>query len=131
SGVRVNKISVDGGAVVPVGSEAGVGARWGEDDTVFVAAKNLLRIGNGGGVRETVAELRGGELAMLSPEILPGGNAILFAADHPGPVDKTTIDVVTLGDRQRKTVVQGGASPRYLATGTGAGHAPAVNKATR
>jgi serine/threonine-protein kinase len=130
SGIRVNKISVDGGAVVPVGSDTGLGARWGEDDNVFIAAKNLLRIRDGGGVRETVAELRGGELAMLSPEILPGGNAILFAVDHPGPVDKTTIEVVTLGDRQRKTVVQGGASPRYLATGNGTGHLLYVNQAT-
>ena len=79
---------------------------------------------------ETVAELRGGELALLNPEILPGGNAILFAADNPGPVDKTTIEVVTLADRQRKTVVQGGASPRYLATGNGAGHLLYVNQAT-
>ena len=81
-------------------------------------------------MRETVAELRGGELALLNPEILPGGNAILFAADNPGPVDKTTIEVVTLADRQRKTVVQGGASPRYLATGNGDGHLLYVNQAT-
>jgi serine/threonine-protein kinase len=130
SGVKVNKISVEGGAAVPVGSEAGVGANWGEDGNVFIAARNLLRIRDGGGVRETVAELRGGELALLNPEILPGGNAILFAADNPGPVDKTTIEVVTLADRQRKTVVQGGASPRYLATGNGAGHLLYVNQAT-
>ena len=130
SGAKVNKISVEGGAVVPVGSEAGVGANWGEDGNVFIAARNLLRIRDGGGVRETVAELRGGELALLNPEILPGGNAILFAADNAGPVDKTTIEVVTLADRQRKTVVRGGASPRYLATGNGAGHLLYVNQAT-
>src|SRR4029078_8421945 len=51
SGVNVNKISVEGGAVVPLGSEAGPdggdnsartgGATWGEDGSVFVAARTL------------------------------------------------------------------------------------------
>jgi serine/threonine-protein kinase len=130
SGGKVDKISVEGGAVVPVGNEAAVGANWGEDGNLFIAARNLLRIRDGGGVRETVAELRGSERTLLTPEILPGGNAILFAADNPGPVGKTTIEVVTLVDRQRKTVVQGGASPRYLATGNGAGHLLYMNEAT-
>ena len=40
-GAKVNKISVEGGAVVPVGSEAGLGASWGEDGTVFLAARKL------------------------------------------------------------------------------------------
>ena len=89
-------------------------ARTGRDGNVSsIAARNLLRIRDGGGVRETVAELRGGELALLNPEILPGGNAILFAADSAGPVDKTTIEVVTLPDCQRKTVIQG-AHPRGI-----------------
>jgi serine/threonine-protein kinase len=130
SGGTVNKISVESGAVVPIGREAAVGGRWGEDGNVFIAARNLLRMRDDGGMRETVAELRGGDLALLNPEILPGGNAILFAVDNAGPVDKTTIEVVTLADRQRKTVVQGGASPRYLATGNGAGHLLYVNQAT-
>jgi len=130
SSAKVNKISVEGGAVVPVGSEAAVGANWAADGNIFIAARNLLRIRDGGGVPETVAELRGGERALLNPEILPGGNAILFAADNPGPVDKTTIEAVTLADRQRKTLVQGGASPRYLATGNGTGHLLYVNQAT-
>jgi len=55
---------------------------------------------------------------------------VLFAVDNAGAVDKTTIDVVTLIDRQRKTVVRGGASPRYLATANGAGHLVYVNGAT-
>jgi serine/threonine-protein kinase len=133
SGRMVNKISVEGGAVVPLGGEANVtgGATWGDDGSLFVSSlQKLLRIPVGGGPSETVAESRNGELGLVEPEPLPGGNAILFAADNPGPVDKTTIEVVTLASRERKTLVRGGASPRYLATGDGAGHLVYVNQAT-
>lgn len=92
--------------------------------------RRLLRIPVGGGPPAAVAESRSGELGLLSPEPLPGGTAILFAADNPGSVDKTTIDVVTLSTRERKIVIHGGASPRYLATADGAGHLVYVNQTT-
>jgi dipeptidyl aminopeptidase/acylaminoacyl peptidase len=37
-------------------------------------------------------------------------------------VDKTTIDVVTLADHERKMLIQGGATPRFLSTANGVGH---------
>jgi len=132
SGATANKISVDGGSAVPLGDWANVnGAIWGEDGSFFISSEGtIVRIPNGGRPSETVAERRGGELQMHTPDLLPGGDAVLFAADNPGAVDKTTIDVVTLIDRQRKTVVRGGASPRYLATAKEAGHLVYVNGAT-
>src|SRR6185369_1916549 len=114
SGATANKISVDGGSAVRLGDWANVsGAIWGEDGSFFISSEGtIVRIPNGGRPSETVVERRGGELQMHTPDLLPGGDAVLFAADNPGAVDKTTIDVVTLIDRQRKTVVRGGASPR-------------------
>jgi eukaryotic-like serine/threonine-protein kinase len=121
---KVNTISVDGGAVVPIAGVTNVRrATWGEDGSIFVnASQKLVRIPRGGGAPETLAEPRDGELGLWPSQALPGGKALLFAADNPGSVDRTTINVITLGDRQRKTVVQGGASPWYLATGNGTGH---------
>ena len=51
SGGKVNKISVEGGAVVPLGERGHVvGASWGEDGSIFVSpTRNLLRIRDGGG----------------------------------------------------------------------------------
>ena len=131
-GGRVNKISVEGGAVVPLGGGANLtGARWGDDGSVFMSASQKgLWIPAGGGPPETVAEAVNGELSLHYPEILPGGKAILLAADNPGPVDKTTIEVVTLADHRRKTLIRGGASPRYLATSNGAGYLVYINSAT-
>ena len=134
SGRTVNKISVDGGAVVPLGGEmngTAAGARWGEDGSLFIASRQkLVRIPAGGGLPETVAESRNGELGLVNPEPLPGGKAVLFAADNPGPVDKTTIELVTLPNHERRTLVHGGASPRYLPTADGSGYLVYVNQAT-
>jgi serine/threonine protein kinase/dipeptidyl aminopeptidase/acylaminoacyl peptidase len=129
---KVNTISVDGGAVVPIAGATNVKrATWGEDGSIFVSAsQKLVRIPRGGGAPETLAEPRDGELGLWPSQALPGGKALLFAADNPGSVDRTTINVITLSDRQRKTVVQGGASPWYLATGNGTGHLIYVNQAT-
>jgi len=139
SGSTAYKISVEGGAVVPLGSVAAAGnfdgtlgfggASWAEDDSLFVSGrKALLRIPADGGPAETIVEAAEGEFSLSHPHVLPGGQAVLFAIDHAGPVDTTTIDVVTLSDRRRKTIVRGGASPRYLATSMQAGHLVYMNK---
>jgi protein kinase-like protein/WD40 repeat protein len=134
---KVNKVAVNGGAVVPLMDIGGsfAGASWGEDGRIVVSdafGKGLLRIPADGGPPETVAALGTGEQGLVLPEMLPGGNAILFAAflTGGGDVDKSTIEVLTLADRRRKIVVRGGTSPRYLATSTGAGHVIYVNHAT-
>jgi Tol biopolymer transport system component len=131
SGTRLGKIAVDGGAVVQLGDFANIrGISWSEDGSLFIGPKKLLRIPAREGTPETIAEPRNAEIGLISSPELPGGRAMLTAVDNPGPVDKTTIDVITLADRQRRTVVQGGASPRYLATGSGTGHLVYVSGAT-
>ena len=131
AGRGASKISVEGGAVVPVGDAAGVrGASWDADGSIVVgAAGELLRM-SAAGASESLAKTGDGELFLLQPQILPGGRAILFTADNPGDVDKTTIQVLTLADGRKKTVIRGGASGRYLATANGAGHLVYVSKST-
>jgi serine/threonine protein kinase/Tol biopolymer transport system component len=132
AGRKVGKIAVDGGAVVQLGDFTGTrGVGWSEDGSILIGTQKLLRIPAGGGAPETIAEPRSGEIGLIaSPEPLPGGRAMLTAVDNPGPVDKTTIDVITLPDRQRRSLIQGGASPRYLATANGTGHLVYINGAT-
>jgi len=132
SGGRANKISVEGSAVAPLaGVTNNSSLSWSEDGSIVMfASSKLMRIPAGGGPLETVTEVRKGELRLLPFQVLPGGQAILLAADNPGPVDKTTIDVVTLADHQRKTLIQGGVSPRFLSTANGEGHLVYVRGAT-
>jgi serine/threonine-protein kinase len=133
---RLNKISVEGGAVVPLGDIASAtfaGASWGEDGSILLSegwTKGLLRIRAGGGRPEAVAGLGSGELSLALPQLLPGGKAILFSAQTVPDVDKFTIEVLTLADGHRKIVARGGQCPRYLPTSGRAGHLIYVNKAT-
>jgi hypothetical protein len=130
---KVSKISVDGGAVVPLGDFGTVsGSSWGEDGNIYlvVAGKGLVRIRDGGGQPETVAALGNGELFGL-PQILPGGKAVLFSAYTARNPDTASIEVVTLADRHRKTISRGGTSPRYLSSPNAAsGYLVYLNKAT-
>jgi serine/threonine protein kinase len=135
AGHNVNKISVEGGAVVPLGTIRGTfsGVSWADDGSILFGeglGKGLARIPSGGGPPETVEGLGNGEITLAYPQLLPGGKAILFAADTALDEDKLTIEVLTLADRRRKIVARGGASPRYVATSSGAGHLIYVNKAT-
>jgi serine/threonine-protein kinase len=134
---KLNKISVEGGAVVPLGdinTASYGGASWGEDRSIVVSeafGRGLLRIPAAGGPPDLVAPLGHGEFGLDLPQLLPGGKAILFAANTAkGDADTFTIEVLTLADRHRKIVVRGGQSPRYLPTSSGVGHLIYVNKAT-
>jgi Tol biopolymer transport system component len=122
SGGKLNKIAVDGGAVVPLADLAGTfaGASWSEDSIIVAqpaATGGLKRIPSGGGQLSPVTEMVPGETIHSSPEILPGGKAVLFAANTTGDPDQATIEVFSLADRHRKTLVHGGAFPRYVASG--------------
>jgi serine/threonine protein kinase len=124
---KLNKISVEGGPIVPLGDDvtAFAGASWGEDGSIVVSHafdKGLLRI-TAGGPPAPLLELGSRELALAIPQILPGGNAVLFSAG-------SAIEVVTLADRHRKKVAPAGQSAHYLATGNGAGYLIYTNKAT-
>jgi len=130
---KLNKISVEGGAVVPLADVASfAGASWGEDGDILVAdaRKGLERIRDGGGAPEIVAALGKGEFALAFPQPLPGGKAILFSAYTAVNPDAASIEVMTLADHHWKTVARGATSPRYLAASNGAGYLVYTNKST-
>ena len=129
---KLSKISVEGGTVVALGDLFNFGgASWSEDGSIIVSvvAKGLLRFPANGGLPETVMTLGKGELTFSSPQLLPGGKAIMFSAATAVGVDNSTVEVLTLADRQRKILLHGGQSPRYLPTLRGVGHLVYVNRA--
>jgi Tol biopolymer transport system component len=135
AGNRLNKIAVEGGAVVTIGDVSGQqvgGAHWGEEGSLLVSegfARGLIRMPAGGGPAEIVMGLGNEEMAFPCPQLLPGGKAILFAADTAMNVDTMTIEVLTLADRKRRIVARGGHSPRYLPASGGAGYLIYTNRA--
>jgi Tol biopolymer transport system component len=124
---KLNKISVEGGAVVPLG-DVGPYAEgsWGEDGSIIVGSagysigRGLMRIPSSGGAAATVTQLASGELAHGEPQILPGDKALLFTVYGAPP--KTSIEVASLVDGHRRTLVRGGTFAHYVATSNRAGY---------
>ncbi len=120
---RLNKISVEGGSAVPLtdSSFSAHGASWGEDGGIVLLlglGKGLGRIPATGGAPTPLTDLANGEVVHAYPNVLPGGKAVLFVPiASPSNPDTVTIDVVTIADHRRKTLVRGGTSPHYLSSG--------------
>jgi len=134
-GNKVNKISIEGGPVVPVGGVDGIfaGASWADDGSIFVGdpgGKGLLQLPDAGGAAKILAP-NDGAVVNVEPQALPGGKAVLFVAGNASiGVDSYTIEVLTLADGHRKVVARGGQTARYLASSGGTGHLVYVNRAT-
>ena len=135
AGNKVNKISVEGGPVVPVGGVDGIfaGASWADDGSIVVGdagGKGLLQLPDAGGAARVLAP-NDGAVVNVEPQVLPGGKALVFVAGNASiGVDSYTIEVLTLADGRRKVVARGGQTARYLASSDGTGHLVYVNKAT-
>ena len=138
AGVKLKKISVEGGsaiALVDAAGGSGLGGSWGEDGNIIVTLNTvgaLARIPSSGGMPAPVTELTQGEVTHRWPQILPGGKAVLFTAHTAavGGFDGANIEVMSLGDHRRKTLQRGGTFGRYLPTSNGAGHLVYINYGT-
>ena len=131
AGGKYNQISVQGGAVIPLADLPFAGAGWSEDGGIVTSGSTgLIRIPPGGGAPTKVMELANGEFAAAYPQVLPGGKAVLFVSYVTLSADKASVEVVTLADGHRKTLVPGGTSARYLPTANGSGHLIYTNKET-
>jgi len=127
---KLKKLPVTGGAAVTlydppmataVASGAVVGASWGEDGNIILGrgVGGLLRLPEAGGTPLPLTKPSDkGEITHRWPQILPGGQAVLFTA-HTSPVDfdNASIAVLSLKTGQWKTVHRGGYFGRYLPSG--------------
>jgi Tol biopolymer transport system component len=121
-GAQLQKISVDGGAVESLCvATNGRGGSWGENGNIIVALNTvggLSRIPSAGGPPTPVTDLQRGEYQHIWPQILPGGKAVLFTVlTTTGTAGADNVEVMSLVDHQRKTLVRGGTFGRYLPTG--------------
>jgi len=100
------------------------GATWGTDETIVFGSSTLnaglFRVPAGGGEPEqlTKPDSQNGEGSHRLPEILPGGQAVVFAINTPdNQLDNARIALLDLRTGARKILVQGGTHPRYMPTG--------------
>ena len=129
---KLQKISAEGGSAITLCMAGGNarGGTWGEDGNIVAAligTGGLSLIPSAGGTPTAVTDLQSGEGTHRWPQILPGGKAVLFtAAAGGGAFDAANIEVISLADHRRKTLVRGGTFGRYLPSG----HLVYVNRGT-
>ncbi|MGH9508488.1 MAG: protein kinase domain-containing protein [Terriglobales bacterium] len=122
AGGKLKKVAVSGGAAVAIcDAQEGRGASWGSDGTIIfgvAAGQGLFRASANGGKVEELTRVGEGQLSHRWPEILPGGEHVLFA------IQGTTVDwnaasiaVLSLKTGKMRTLLEGGTNPHYSPTG--------------
>jgi serine/threonine-protein kinase len=126
---KMKKISVQGGAAVTLcDAPIARGASWGEDGWIIVTPTGiggLSRISAAAGGTPQVITKPGdkGEITHRWPQVLPGGQAVLFTGSASvANMDNASIEVLSLKTGQWKSLQHPGRFGRYLATSNGAGH---------
>jgi len=122
----LRKVAVNGGPAVTICNANGGprGASWGSDDTIVFAtngsATGLFRVSAAGGQAAvlTKPDAQKGERDHYWPELLPGGEAVLFTIlSTAGGIETAQIAVLDLQTGKQRVLVTGGSHPRYVPTG--------------
>ena len=119
---KLKKIAVTGGAPLVICNHRGpLGVSWGPDDQIFIGdgPTGILRVPAKGGNPETVVKINAGEHAS-APQLLPGNEFLLFTLATGSGLDRwdtAKIVVQSLKTGERRVLVEGGSSARYVPTG--------------
>ena len=126
---KLKKVSLRGGAPVTlsdVSATAFGGASWGENGDIVVGLNSvggMERISASDGAPHAVTNLGKQETSHLMPQVLPGGNTVLFTAERTSSTfEDANIEVVSMKTGAVKTLLSGGYFGRYLATNAATGH---------
>ena len=113
------KAALTGGAPISIcPSGAVTGASWDTDDSiVFAVTDKILRVPAGGGTPEVLVSRTKAE-RFGSPQLLPGGRALLYSTTPTATIwDEAEIVVEQLDTHARTVVARGGSDARYVAPG--------------
>ena len=120
----LKKVAITGGAPVKLSDERNIhGASWGDDDNIIFApdsgTRGLFRISAAGGeaVALTTPDPNRGEVRHSWPQLLPGGEAVLFTVWSGGDWDEAQIVVEQIQERERRVLIEGGTDGSYVPTG--------------
>jgi serine/threonine protein kinase len=119
---KLRKVSAEGGAPITLcNAPFSRGASWSENGFIIASlnsVEGLMRIPENGGMPQPVTLLKPGEQRNRWPQVLPGGNAVLFTAStQAGQYEDARLDVVSLKTGERKTLHRGGYYGHYLPGG--------------
>ena len=119
---KLKKVQVIGGATITL-CDAGAynaGASWALDGTIIFGTVNqgLSKVSAAGGTPQAITQLdsKRGDRSHRWPQILPGGQAVLFAAGAAA-FDDAKIVALSFKTGQQRVLVDGGTYPHYAHTG--------------
>ena len=121
----LKKVSLSGGAAeIICKAQNARGGVWTSDDMIIFTPDTdapLHRVPASGGPVESISSLDSSarERSHRWPDVLPGGKAVLFSVAYEvgNPLDDASIAVLDLSTGKHKTLIKGGAFPRYAPTG--------------
>ena len=117
------KVSVLGGPPLTLFPNPGAprGVSFGPDDTIIFAqfGTGLFRGPAGGGEPTvlTTPDAERGEIGHSWPEVLPGGEAVLFTVVHGAGAENMELAVLDLATMEQQILLPGGTHAQYAATG--------------
>jgi serine/threonine-protein kinase len=119
---KLKKISVGGGEALSIADASDPrGATWGSDGKIMFVPRRgatIWQVSAAGGTPQSLTQIVGDETSHRWPEILPGGQAVLFAAGNTGRNwDIARVAVQLAASGQRRDLVQRGTNPHYAPSG--------------
>ena len=120
SASSLRKVAVSGGAAITLcPTLPPFGASWSDGFITFsTALRGIQRVSENGGTPETIVPPKG-ETLMQNPQMLPGGEAVIFAVapSGAGQWDRAQIVAQVLKTGETKTLINGGSDAHYVPTG--------------
>jgi serine/threonine-protein kinase len=126
AGGALKKVPLAGGPPVTIAQTESIsGASWGADDRIVFAHQfsGLWRVAAAGGALEALTKLdpEKREQSHRLPQLLPGGEAVLFTVTRrtypKWDLDDAQIVVQSLSGGTRRVLIEGGADAHFVPTG--------------
>jgi serine/threonine-protein kinase len=133
---KLKKISVQGGPEITLcdAFTGTMGGSWSEDGKIIFGSSRsgLFEVSEMGGTPKPLTQLdtQKGEINHRYPQILPGGEAVLFTARMGQDWNEATLEVQSLKTGHRQTLMRGGFNGRYLPSSPGSGYLLYIHQST-
>jgi serine/threonine-protein kinase len=117
---QLKKVSMTGGAAVSLCAARNPpwGATWAADNTILYGqgGDGIWRVSGTGGKPENVVKVEAEQVAH-GPQLLPGGDAVLFTLARNGDWETAQIVAESLETGRRHVILEEGTDARYVPTG--------------